>query len=227
MFTSKDEDAVVVAVPEAVGVLGRGRDRSPRSRPCRPGSRRPSCPVGPIGEADVHDVRRRRALVGLVGLDGRDLVLRAAVRVELVDLDPEPGREVLQEVAVVAPGVRQGDRRQVALGPGRVDQCLRHAGDRDGRCLGRCRTAGGQREGDRREGDEEPGPAGSRGQFLLHVLGEMGFDANATAARVAPPPERSRWLSRRVARRQIPGSRSLLRINVPGTPGVKTMDAIC
>ena len=79
------QHAVIVAVPVAVGILGAVGDRVPGrdlvglQQPVLLGRR-------PEGQADVDHVRRLRAGVALVGLDRLDLVARAGVGIELVDL---------------------------------------------------------------------------------------------------------------------------------------------
>ena len=155
------EHAVVVAVPHAAGILGRGRDRIPgrdlvglevSSRDALRAER----------ETDVDDVRRGGALVGLVGLDGGDLVLRATVRVELVDLDAVLRGEAGQQLAIVAPGVRQGDRGQVALRLRGIDERLWDAAT--GRCRARRGCGGRRRRGRRRTGTEHEGDRNDGGQ---------------------------------------------------------------
>ena len=88
-------DAVVVAVPVAVGVLGARPGWCPRCETLYGWSRPSSLALRAEGEADVDHVGRLRALVVLVGLDGLELVARAGVRVQLVDLDAVLGLEAL------------------------------------------------------------------------------------------------------------------------------------
>jgi hypothetical protein len=82
--------------------------------------------------ADV--TRRVRAGVVLVGLDGLDLVAGAGVGGDLVDRQAVLGLEAGDDLAVVAPVVRQCDDRQLAFLLGGVDQLL--AGAAGARCGG-------------------------------------------------------------------------------------------
>src|SRR6185436_18758023 len=78
------EDAVVVAVPGAVRVLGGGGDGVPGRDLVRLDQ---AIGLGgrPEGQADVDDVRSLGTLVVLVRLDRLDLVAGAAVGVQAVD----------------------------------------------------------------------------------------------------------------------------------------------
>ena len=114
-------DTVVVAVPQAGGVLGRVRDRVPGRDLVRLVEVLGDA-LRAVAQADVDDVRRLRAGVGLVGDDGRQLVLRAAARVEPVDRDPVLGGEPVDDGTVVAPVARERDRVQAAFGLGGRDE---------------------------------------------------------------------------------------------------------
>ena len=142
-------DAVVVAVPGAVGILGAVRDRVPGGdlvwldQAFLLGERS-------VGETDVDHVGRLRAGVALVGADRLHLVGGAGVGVELVDRDSRILRlETVDYGAVAAPVMRQRDRGQRAflLGGGhkvvhrRRKGCACHGADSQRRycsheCLG-------------------------------------------------------------------------------------------
>ncbi len=108
------ENAVIVAVPVAVGVLGGVRNRVPGGdlvgldQAVGLGGRAE-------GEADVDDVRSLRAGVALVGLDGFDFVARTGIRVQFVDFEAVLGLEAGNDVAIAAPVVRESDGRQRAF----------------------------------------------------------------------------------------------------------------
>ena len=101
-----------------------------------------------IANADVDDIRSLRALAVLVGADGLDLIGRAGVRVELVDLHAVLGLVGLDDLAVVGPVVRQRDGGQRAFGLGRATRGHAAAGAAGCSSLGR---AGGH---ERRDGDQ-------------------------------------------------------------------------
>jgi len=114
MVRFERQDAVVVAVPEAVRILGGVRDAAPRGDLVG-GDEAVLLGLRAERQADIDDVRRLRALVGLVGLDGLDLVAGAGVRVELVDRDAVLRGEAGDHRPVVAPVVGQGDGGEAAL----------------------------------------------------------------------------------------------------------------
>jgi hypothetical protein len=141
------EHAVVVAGPEAIGVLGAVRDRVPGGdlvgldQAVGLGGRAE-------GQADVDDVGRLRALVVLVGLDGLDLVAGAGIGVEFVDGDVRILRlEAGDDVAVATPVMRQGDGGELAFLLRRGNQFIHGLGRRDSR---------GRHEGDGRKGKQFP-----------------------------------------------------------------------
>jgi hypothetical protein len=117
------EHAVVVAVPGAVGVLGRVRDRVPGrdlvGREEAVGLRR-----GTEGQTDVDDVGRLRAGVALVGLDRLDFVAGAGVGVQFIHLEAVLRLEAVDHRAVSAPVVRQRDRRQRSFLLGGCDEVV-------------------------------------------------------------------------------------------------------
>ena len=104
------QDAEVVAVPVAVRILELGIDRVP-GRDLVGLDQLVGLGRVAEGDADVDDVRRLRAGVVLVGLDRLDLVAGAGVGVELVDREAVLGLEAVDDRAVVAPVVGQGDGR--------------------------------------------------------------------------------------------------------------------
>ena len=177
-------DAVVVAVPDAVGRLGRRRGSCPRSRPCT--ARRGPCSSSP-------NAKPTSTTSGACGPGLSLLALIASIS------SPEPPAgsssltampylvlKRLDDLAVVAPVMGQGDGRQVALGLGRGDE-LGQVGR--GRAGGRCRTRGGCR---RRLRCRRRGRGGRRGAARLLQA----------ATSEAENGDEGQWTSERVFRHQ-------------------------
>ena len=141
------QHAVVVAVPVPVRILHLVRDRVPgrdlvrRNQPFR-------LRLGPKREAHVDHVRRLRPFVALVRPDRFHLIPRTGVRVQFVHRQAVLGLETVDHLAIVAPVVRQGNRRQLPFCLRRFDQLgHRVVGGRLGRGGGRFGCGGGLRRG--------------------------------------------------------------------------------
>jgi hypothetical protein len=132
--------AVIVAGPITVGVFGGVGNRGPGRHLVRL-DEAVGLGRGTERQTDVDDVGRLRSLIGLVGLDRLDLVARTAVRIELVDGEAILRLEAVDEGAVAAPIVRQGDDGQLSFLLGGGDEIVHPVGERrrSGACERQCR----------------------------------------------------------------------------------------
>ena len=137
LVDAEGEHAVIVAIPEAFGILGvigdvvPGGDLVGLEQAFILGLRAE-------GEADIEHVGGLRAGIADIGADGFELVGRAGIGIEFVDGDVGIlGLEALDHAAIVAPGVGQGDDGELAFGLGgfieRVEVGLGEGGGRNGK----------------------------------------------------------------------------------------------
>ena len=162
LVDAEGHHAVVVAVPVALGVLGAvgdavpGRNLVGLQKAFGLGGRTEA-------EADVDHVRRLIAGIALVGLDRLDLVAGAGVGIELVDLETILGLEALDNGAVAAPIMRQGDGGQLAFGLGGGDEFVQRCSEH-----GRGNAQDGLRGDCRREKQLERHDGSPVGRTLRH-----------------------------------------------------------